>query len=291
MPHAENTDTNGTMGSMTNGDKPSSQFISHLTSYPVVSDSIETFKSNPYGQKSLDIADATYSRFGKPIVPYLQTPYSYAAPYVKKADSIGDGVLGKVDDTFPIVKEDTGKIRDTAFSYVTYPFELAGRSKDYLLNTYSNEYQKTADHQNRGPGLITFGMAVVSTQLKITSDTFQMIADFLGPKGQEAKQKSGEYYEKAQKKSGDWKNQAQQKGGDWKNQAQQKGGEWKDQAQQIGGEWMDQAQHKGHEMKGQAQQKGQEMKGQAQQKGNEVKGQAQEKGSEVKSKAEDKTNY
>merc|ERR1711939_306637 len=60
MPHA----TNGTMSQdqLTNGETPSSKFLSHVTSYPMVNDGIETFKQHPVGKKSLEIADGAYQR-------------------------------------------------------------------------------------------------------------------------------------------------------------------------------------------------------------------------------------
>ena len=101
MPHATSE--------MVNGDSQS-KFISHLTSYPVVSDGVETFKSNPYGRKSLDLADSAYQRVVKPVEPHFETAYSYAKPYVGKADELGDSGLGYIDSKFPIVKEDTSAI-------------------------------------------------------------------------------------------------------------------------------------------------------------------------------------
>ena len=77
-----------------NGDKPSSHFLNHLSSYPVVSDGIEAYKTNPYGKKSLELADNAYNRFGKPVQPYLETPYNYAKPYVAKADELADSRTG-----------------------------------------------------------------------------------------------------------------------------------------------------------------------------------------------------
>lgn len=121
MPHATET--------LTNGDKPSSQFFNHLTSYPAVNDSIETFKQNPYGKKSIEIADGAYSRFGKPIQPYFETPYNYAKPYVQKADELADRGLNGVESHFPIVKEDTHTIVDTAKGYIWWPY-------DYLTHTW-----------------------------------------------------------------------------------------------------------------------------------------------------------
>lgn len=124
---------------MTNGEKQSSKFLSHLGSYPVVSDGVETFKSNSYGKQSLEIADSAYSRFAKPVEPYLETPYSYVKPYVSKADELAANGLGKVDNTFPIVKEDTNTIVDYGKSWAYYPFKLAGEGRDYVINTWTGE--------------------------------------------------------------------------------------------------------------------------------------------------------
>lgn len=117
MPHA----TNGNM-SMTNGESPSSKFISHVASYPVVNDGIETFKQHSVGKKSLELADGAYQRVGKPVEPYLQQGFSYVKPYYEKADSMADSGLGHVDQRFPIVKEETHTVVDTAKSYAFWPY-------------------------------------------------------------------------------------------------------------------------------------------------------------------------
>lgn len=205
MPHA----TSEMSTPMTNGEKASSKFISHLSSYPVVSDGVETFKSHPYGKKSLDLADSAYQRFVKPVEPHLETPYSYAKPYVGKADELGDSGLGYIDSKFPIVKEDTNTIVDKGKSIVLWPFKVAFDGKDYVVNTWSDEYQKTANHKERGPGFSTLVMALISTELKIASDFFQVIADFLGPKYEEGKAKGSEYVKEAQATAGKYVNEAQ----------------------------------------------------------------------------------
>lgn len=262
MPHAE--DTNNTMGdSLVNGDKPSSQFLSvsasnhltkltqetdhphqHLTSYPVVSDSIETFKSNPYGAKSLDIADATYARFGKPVMPYLQTPISYAAPYVQKADELADKGLGQVDNHFPIVKEDTQTLKDTAVHYAFFPLHVAGQGKDYLLGTWQDEYKKTA-HRS-GSGITTSVLALISTEMKIASDTLQFIADFLGPKKDAAKQKSNSYIDSAKNLTDHYTNEAKKKKDTYESEAAKK----KDTYAKKAEETKDQASAKAQEKSG-----------------------------------------
>ncbi|GAB7351582.1 hypothetical protein MBLNU459_g2204t1 [Dothideomycetes sp. NU459] len=210
-----------------NGDKPSSQFLSHLGSYPAVSDGIETFKSNPYGAKSLELANATYAKFGEPIVPHLKGPYAYVKPYVEKADSLADAGLEQVDHTFPIVKEDTSTLIDTAKSYAFFPLTLAGQGRDYLLGTWEDEYNKTAKANNRGPGLSTSLMAIISTQLKIASDTLHVVGDYLGPKKEQAKAKRDSFVDGALQKKDAYAEEAKKKKDGFTEEAKKK----KDQAQ------------------------------------------------------------
>lgn len=184
----------------------------HLTSYPVVSDSINTFKSNPYGQKSIDIADASYNQFVKPVLPYAQRPYGYVAPYVAKADQVASSGLSKVDETFPIVKEDTQKIKSTVFDYALYPFKLAAESRDYVFKTYGSEYKKCG-----GDGLISGGKAMITTSLVVTSDSLAWLSSFLGQKKEQSKdvmqEKSGQANAYMQEKAGQAKSIAKDKTG------------------------------------------------------------------------------
>ncbi|KAI9827120.1 MAG: hypothetical protein M1819_007011 [Sarea resinae] len=174
-------------GPTVNGEKPSSQFISHLASLPVVSDSISTFKSNPYGKKSIELADTGYAKFAKPVLPYLSGPYGYVSPYVHKVDSIADSGLGKVEETFPIVKEDTEKLKDNVISVAFFPLHIASQGQEYLFNTYNSEYKKVG-----GEGIVTTGKTVVSTGLHVTSDVLGWLGSWLGPKKEAAKDKINE---------------------------------------------------------------------------------------------------
>ncbi|KAI9807146.1 MAG: hypothetical protein M1825_005864 [Sarcosagium campestre] len=166
-----------------NGEVQPSAFITHLKTYPVISDSISTFKSNPYGQKSLDIADHGYATFAKPLITYLSGPYQYVSPYVAKADSVADSGLSKVDETFPFVKTPTDKIKGKAYETVSFPFRFATDSKDYVFKTYGSEYKKVG-----GEGIVTSGKAVITTGLVVTSDTLGWLSSFLGAKKDQAKQ-------------------------------------------------------------------------------------------------------
>lgn len=275
MPHA-------TSENMTNGETPSSQTISHLTSYPVVSDAIDTFKSNPYGKKSLEVADGAYQRFGKPVQPYLETPYSYAKPYVSKADELGDKALGTVEGHFPIVKEETGTIVDTAKHYAFWPY-------NYLSSTWSSEYEKTASHNNRGAGLTTSAMAIVSTELKIASDFFQAVADFLGPKYEESKKKGADYVNEAQKKGEQYKQIGQDKFADLQKQGQQYVSTGQEKAQEYQGkgqQYVNAGQEKGQQYVNAGQEKAQEYQGKAQETGQQAKQEAKGAKEEAQKKAQ-----
>ena len=128
------------------------------------------------------MADQGYKSIVAPVLPYTEGIHNYVAPYVAKADELGDSSLKKVDDTFPIVKEDAQKIKGTIFDYAYFPFKLAGTSKDYVLNTYGSEYKKCG-----GDGYVAGGKAVITTGLVVTSDSLQWLSQFLAAKKQETK--------------------------------------------------------------------------------------------------------
>ncbi|KAF2640087.1 hypothetical protein P280DRAFT_469797 [Massarina eburnea CBS 473.64] len=196
MPHAEKdsntTLTNGEMSNnstaLTNGEKPHSKVLSHLSSYPVLNDTYSAYKSHPYGQKSLSLFHESYSRFIAPLHPYLQTPYSYLSPYLSRADELGDNGLSKVDTRFPIVKEDTNKLKETVLNYVGVPLQLAGQGKEYVLGTWNDEYQKTGGQD----GVVKNVKALVSTELKIGIDGYHLALQYLQRGQQDASKKVDE---------------------------------------------------------------------------------------------------
>jgi len=114
----------------TNGDTPSpnSKTLNHLSSYPTVATGIDTFKSHPYGKKSIELVDQAYTRFGKPVEPYLETPYQITKPYLDKADELGDRALGTVEGAFPIVKEKPETIWETSKSWAFWPYQYASET-------------------------------------------------------------------------------------------------------------------------------------------------------------------
>jgi len=183
MPHAEPPKSTDAMATTVNGDKPSSAFLGHLFSYPLISDSITTFKENPYGQKSLNLADKGYTKFAKPVLPYFSKPYQYVSPYVAKVDSLGDSTLSKVDAHFPVIKKPTGELYDNATGIAFFPVRKGLEGKDYVFKTYNSEVKKVG-----GDGIVTLGKAAVTTTLIVSSDALSWLGKFLSAKKAETKE-------------------------------------------------------------------------------------------------------
>lgn len=129
-------------------------------------------------------------------------------------------------------------------------------AKTFLL---ADEYSKTESHKNRGPGLQTLIMAVISTELKIASDFFQAIADFLGPRYEEGKQTATDYANAAQRTAQQYTeagkeklSDLQKKGDGYTREAQKKGEEVSKQAQDKAGEYQKKGEEAKEEVKGQA---------------------------------------
>jgi len=162
---------------LTNGDTPSSKVLSHLNSYPVVHDSVETFKTNPLGSRALTLATNTYKNVVAPFHPYLRTPYSYVSPYLARADQLGDNGLSTLETHLPIVKEDTEQLKKYAYSPVTY-----------VQGTWQDEYNKT--HYNNG--VVKMGVAAVSFELRMLSDACDVVLAYLNKGKEQTKKKVDE---------------------------------------------------------------------------------------------------
>lgn len=189
MPHSESDAQEILdMAPTVNGEASSSSaFLSHLISYPVISDSISTFKSNPYGAKSLDLTSTTYEKLGKPLLPYFSKPYQYVSPYVKKADSLGDSTLSTIDSKFPVVKKPTNELYSEGKSIVFFPLKKGSEGKDYVFKTYNSEVKNVG-----GDGLLTYGKAAIGTTLRVGGDVYKWATGFLGAKKAEAKEVTNE---------------------------------------------------------------------------------------------------
>lgn len=169
--------------------------VQHVTSYPVVSDGIATFKSNSYGAKSIDLTNDIYKNYAEPLVnsPYAQKPYGLVAPYVQQADSLASDGLTRVDKTFPIIKQDTAQIKNTILDFAYAPVRIVFDGRDYLLDTYGQEYKKCG-----GDGYVAGGKALITSGLVVTSDTLAWLQSFLTEKSAQGKDFASQKYSQAQ---------------------------------------------------------------------------------------------
>lgn len=197
MPHAEqstmNTTTTETMKPTMNGEAPTYKTLDHLVSYPIISDTISTFKTYPLGQRSIDITHSAYCTFIAPLSPYL----SKAAPYVTRVDELAETGLGRIEERFPIVKEPTENIKNTVIGTIGYPRKLVGEvyvrgtdiakdTKEYVFSIYGDELARQDNAQNKG-GYIPKAKASVTTGLVVSSELMGAIASYLGNKKDQAK--------------------------------------------------------------------------------------------------------
>lgn len=129
------------------------------------------------------------------MLPYAERPYGYIKPYVQRADSLANDGLQKIDARYPIVKQDTKKIKSSILDLAFMPLRMATEGKDYLLETYGKEYKKCG-----GDGYIAGGKAVVTTGLVVTSDSLAWLATYLNQKKEQSKDLAKETKEQVQEK-------------------------------------------------------------------------------------------
>jgi len=191
MPHAEESP-------VVNGEQPHSLFLEHLTSYPLVVDSISAYKSNHYGAVTISYADSGYVRIVKPLLPYAQQPYGLVAPYVipyaSRADAFAAHGLDRVDAAFPIITKDTATVKDTAMSYVLLPVRKADETKSYVLGTWGQEFKRCG-----GEGVVAASKAAVTTGLIVSADVLSAVQEFLAAKRTQGEAAVKEVKEKVQK--------------------------------------------------------------------------------------------
>ena len=96
---------------------------------------------------------------------------------------MADSSLTKVDQKFPIVKEDAQKIKGTVLDFAFAPVRMAFEGKDYVFKTYSSEYNKCG-----GDGVVAGGKAMITTGLVVTSDTLAWLSTYLSQKKEQTKE-------------------------------------------------------------------------------------------------------
>jgi len=239
----------------------------HVTSYPIVQDTISTVKSNSYGQKGIDLTTDGYNKFVAPVVPYAERPYGYVAPYVAKADSLASDTLTKViDNNFPIIKEDTQKIKGTILDFAYFPFRVVGDGKNYIFGTYDSEYKKCG-----GDGVVAGSKAMITTSMVVTSDTFSWLSSFLSQKTEESKDFASAKYQQAGIYAKDAKSYTNEKSGQALNYAHDKSEHAKSYTNEKSGQALNYAHDKSEHAKQMAYEKSDQANNYANQKADEAK--------------------
>ncbi|PHH76660.1 hypothetical protein CDD83_4232 [Cordyceps sp. RAO-2017] len=158
-----------------------SAFIQHLLNYPLIHDGITSFKSNAYGQRSIQLGDSAYQTLARPVMPWFAKPMAYLSPYVRKADSLGDKTLDRLDERFPLVKKSTSELYRDTRSLILLPYNKGLEGRDHVVDIYAAEVKK-ADQQ----GLVAQGKAAVTTALVVSNETLSWLGSLLHAKKAEA---------------------------------------------------------------------------------------------------------
>lgn len=159
----------------------------HITSYPLISDSLDYVKQNPYGQKGLQLTDSAYKAFAKRLPPLLTKPYEYVSPYVKKADSMSDGALSQLDERFPALKKPTHELWTDGKNLVFFPVHKGAETKEHVFTVYGSEYKKVG-----GDGVVTTGKALISTGMVVAVEALNWMSGMMKAGETKAKEMSVE---------------------------------------------------------------------------------------------------
>jgi hypothetical protein len=155
--------------------------MQHLLDYPVVTDGIDTFKSNEYGQRSIKLGDSAYQTFAAPVMPFFSKPYQYVSPYLSRADSFGDQTLSRIDERFPVIKKPTSDLYNDTKGLILLPYHKGLEGRDHVFQVYSSECKKSEQQ-----GYVAQGKAAISTALLVSNETLGWLSSFLTAKKAEA---------------------------------------------------------------------------------------------------------
>lgn len=90
--------------------------------------------------------------------------------------------MSRIDTRFPIIKEDTDKLRTSISDRADSSIRLAGDAKGYLVDLYGTEYEKCG-----GDGLVASGKAVITTGLILSQESLGYFSSLLQTKKEQAK--------------------------------------------------------------------------------------------------------
>ncbi|RAL61833.1 hypothetical protein DID88_002896 [Monilinia fructigena] len=162
--------TSNEMAHQVNGDT-SSAFLSHLTSYPLIHDSISTFKSLSIWPTIHRLNHHFHTRSSANHSFHTSKSLTNTSLHTSRKSTNSANLLYR-----PLIPN-SPPLRNP----------LGNEGKEYALGKYNSEVKKTEDQ-----GIVGFGKAVVSTGLIVSSEAFQWLSQFLSAKKAEAKETTHE---------------------------------------------------------------------------------------------------
>lgn len=139
------------------------------------------------GVKLLTAAHLYYRFFVIPtlflLAPFLfiaYGPYGYIKPFAAKADSVAAYGLQTLDKRLRGLKQEPEEIKDRVGNVDFASLRKTKEGKDYMVNTYSQEYKKCG-----GQGMMASVKATITTQLLMMSDSLVWLCSFLNEKTDE----------------------------------------------------------------------------------------------------------
>jgi hypothetical protein len=143
--------------------------VSHLQSYPLISDITASFTSSSICQRATNLSSAVYDRFITPISRVVQS-----------ADDFADANLTHLDSRFPVVKEVSA---EDVKGMIGYPRKLiaeeivkgsdyAHEKQEWVLHVYESQVDERK-------GLVVKLKAGVTTGLVVSADVMLEVADIL----------------------------------------------------------------------------------------------------------------
>lgn len=158
---------------------PFAKSINHITSYPVVSDTLTYAQSFALAQQTLNYSQQALGLL-KPLTPLLTKANDIAAPVVTKVDDFADSKLGQVDEKFPFVKKPTAEIADFLVAQKDFATGLAQKEREYIASVFAEELEKAAGANKTG--YIPTAKAGVNTGIVISQELLHWITDLVHKK-------------------------------------------------------------------------------------------------------------
>lgn len=150
---------------------------------------------HPVGQKSISVSTSVYDTVIKPFSPLLAKANTFASPIVTKADHLADSGLLKLEQSVPLVKEPTEKLKARVTSLPAYALaqdalSFGSETTGYALRVYNEEYNKSSNGEKAS--ILSAAKAGVSTTFILSSQSAAWITAFIRSRAETTTKQAGE---------------------------------------------------------------------------------------------------